>query len=526
MVAIEPAQEPKSHPSLESPTADDAEIAKDRSQQECYSIFSSREKKLITAIIGLSMVFSPLTANIYFPGLVQIQKDLHVTSELVDLTITSYLIVQGISPVLFGDAADLFGRRPVFMVMFSVYVVANIALALQDSFVALLILRMLQSLGCSATIAISYGVIADVSTPAERGSMQGIAITAGNVGPVLAPVIGGALMSRAGWHWVFWFLLISGGVVLIMIVFFLPETARNIVGNGKTLPTKWRKPLVSSLFGIQIPKAGQPSTTESPTKKPTRTLNPLRSFRILFYKDSFLVLLISGVFYLIYYCVQASITNELKEIYGFDEAVIGACYLAIGVGVIIGGFVNGKLMNYNYKRQARDIGHRVDKVSGDNLTKFPIEQARTRSIVFLNVLHLGTLAAYGWLLQKRVHVSGPLILQFVLGGLETCIVQTFNTLLVDIFQDTPSTAAAAGNIVRCGLAAARIAGLKPIMSRIGNGWYFTMLSIIGFAVGSVGTFMLRRFGMGWRLQRHEATAVDMKATQQEMHKDQLQVSRT
>ncbi|KAI1295902.1 chloramphenicol resistance protein [Xylaria venustula] len=501
MVVHSPAYEPKARPSLEIRAPNDAELAQDGGQQDSYSVFNTWERRLITGIIGFSMIFSPLTANIYFPGLVQIQKDLHVTPELTDLTITSYLIVQGISPVLFGDAADLFGRRPVFIIMFSVYVVANIALALQDSYVALLVLRMVQSLGCSATIAISYGVIADVSTPAERGSMQGVAITAGNVGPVLAPVIGGALVSRVGWHWVFWFLLISGGVVLVMILLFLPETARNIVGNGKTLPTKWRQPFLSSIFSIQIPKAGKPSKADAITRKATRVINPLRSFRILLYKDSFLVLLVSGIFYLIYYCVQASITNELKDIYGFDESVIGACYLAIGIGVIIGGFVNGKLMNYNYKCQARDIGYSVDKVNGDNLNTFPIEQARTRSMVYLNVAHLATLAAYGWLLQKRVHVSGPLVLQFILGGLQTCIVQTLNTLLVDIFQETPSTAAAAGNIVRCGLAAAGIAGLNPIMNGIGNGWYFTMLSIIGFVVGSLGTYTLRMFGMKWRLQR-------------------------
>lgn len=83
------------------------------------------------------------------------------------------------------------------------------------------------------------------------------------------------------------------------------------------------------------------------------------------------------------------------------------------------------------------------------------------------------------------------------------IKQTFNTLLIDIFQETPSTAAAAGNIVRCGLAAACIAGMKPLMNRIGNGWYFTMLSVIGVAIGSVGTFILYRFGMKWRLQRFD-----------------------
>jgi multidrug resistance protein len=336
--------------SLETPASELPQDGND-SEEDRYSVFSPWEKRLITAVIGLSMIFSPLTANIYFPGLVQIQEDLHVTPELVDLTITSYLVVQGVSPVLFGDAADVFGRRPVFVVMFSVYVLANIALALQNSYVALLVLRMAQSLGCSATIAISYGVIADVSTPAERGTMQGVAITAANLGPVLAPVIGSALVSQAGWHWVFWFLLIAGAVVLLIILFFLPETARNIVGNGRALPTRWARPLVSSIFGVRIPKASRSSKTEASSKKPFRVLNPLRSFRILFYKDSFFVLLTSGVFYLIYYCVQASITNELEDIYGLDESVIGACYLAIGVGVIIGGFVNG------------DLGYSSDKYS-------------------------------------------------------------------------------------------------------------------------------------------------------------------
>ncbi|KAI2631116.1 chloramphenicol resistance protein [Xylaria nigripes] len=502
----EPSDKLKVEGSQNSHVTNDVEVALGgNADEESYSVFSTGEQRLVTAIIGLCMIFSPLTANIYFPGLVQIQENLNTTPEFIQLTITSYLVVQAISPVLFGDAADTYGRRPVFVIMFSVYVLANMALALQNSAAALLILRMVQSLGCSATMAISYGVIADVSTPAERGTMQGLAITAANLGPVLAPAIGGALMSREGWHSVFWFLMIAGGVVLILILIFLPETARSMVDNGKILPSKWRRPLASTIFGLKIPKAGQPSQGESSKAKPVRMLNPLRSFRILLYKDSSWVLLMGGIFYLIYYCVQASMPDQLSEIYGFGESTIGACYASIGGGVIVGGFANGKLMNYNYKQKAREIGHTLDLVKGDDLRKFPIEQARLRSMVFFNVAHLATIAAYGWFLQRKVHVSGPLILQFLVGFLDTCIVQTFSTLLVDIFQETPSTAAAAGNIVRCGLAAASIAAMKPLMNRMGYGWYFTMLSIVGFVIGSIGCVIVHKFGMKWRLQRGETT---------------------
>ncbi|KAI0906861.1 hypothetical protein F4823DRAFT_51941 [Ustulina deusta] len=111
-------------------------------------------------------------------------------------------------------------------------------------------------------------------------------------------------------------------------------------------------------------------------------------------------------------------------------------------------------------------------------------------MVFLNVAHMVTLAAYGWLLQKRVHVSGPMILQFILGGLETCIVQWIFSKKHRALRQRQGTLCDAGWQLLV-----IIAGLKPLMSRIGNGWYFTMLSIIGFVFGSAGTITLRRFGM-------------------------------
>lgn len=60
------------------------------------------------------------------------------------------------------------------------------------------------------------------------------------------------------------------------------------------------------------------------------------------------------------------------------------------------------MMNYNYKRQTKEIGHSIDKAKGDNLKDFPIERSRIRSMIFLNIAHLVTLALYDWLLQQRV----------------------------------------------------------------------------------------------------------------------------
>lgn len=382
------------------------DLPSDGPPPDAYSAFSAGERRLLTAVVGFSMLFSPLSANIYFPAIDELQSALGTSAQNINLTITSYLVLQAVAPVLFGDVADSIGRRPVFLVMFAIYIVANLALALQNSFPALLTLRMLQSLGCSATVAISYGVVADVATPAQRGSMLGFAMIATNLGPALAPVIGGVLVDHAGWRWIFWFLLICGVCVLLLVFLLLPETARHIVNNGFSVPSKWRQPFISVVSSVKIPKAaGRKSVPELSQSRPRRFPNPLRSLRILFYRDSSIVVSMSGLFYLIYYCVQASITSIFKALYQLSDTNIGLCYLAIGVGVVLGGLSNGKMMDWNYKRTARSIGHTVDKVRGDDLLKFPIEKARMNSMVFLTLGCAGLLVGYGWVLAHKVVCS-------------------------------------------------------------------------------------------------------------------------
>ncbi|KAK4113312.1 multidrug resistance protein [Canariomyces notabilis] len=481
-------------------------------EAEVYTIFSVPEKRLIVALCGLSMLFSPLTANIYFPAMDQLQADLSAGNpQLINLTITAYLVLQGIAPALFGDIADLVGRRPSFLVMFAVYTVANIGLALQHSFAALLALRMLQSLGCSATVAVSYGAIADVATAADRGGMVGVAMIATNLGPVIAPVIGGGILTAAGWRWIFWFLAVCGVVVLGLMVLLLPETARNVVGNGDVVPEAWRRPLLTVLGAVNIPKAASYRGGMRIEKTQKRIPNPLRSVRLLFHKDASVVLLLSGVFYMVYYCLQASISVLFREIYHFKDDIIGACYLAIGCGVAVGGYLNGRLLDWKYKQTAKEIGHEINRTKSDDMDNFPIEKARLRLIVWMHLVHLAVLIGYGWMLESRVHVSGPLIVSFILGLLETCLVQTYNTLLVDIFQESPSAAAASGNIVRCALSAGGIAAMEPLMRSLGIGWYFTLLATVSVLLGLVGNEVLTRKGMQWRRARRGVAEPDRGA---------------
>jgi MFS family permease len=72
----------------------------------------------------------------------------------VSLTITSYLIIQGISPLFWGSLSDTVGRRPIYIYSFLVYIVANIGLSFSPNFAILLVFRGLQAAGSASTVSI------------------------------------------------------------------------------------------------------------------------------------------------------------------------------------------------------------------------------------------------------------------------------------------------------------------------------------------------------------------------------------
>jgi len=117
-----------------------------------YSTFTKWQKSGIVFLTGYTAMFSPLSSFIYYPAITPITpilESLHVSIELINLTITSYLVVSGIAPALLGDMADIVGRRLIYLAVITIYVGANVGLALSSEYATLLILRMVQSFGAS-----------------------------------------------------------------------------------------------------------------------------------------------------------------------------------------------------------------------------------------------------------------------------------------------------------------------------------------------------------------------------------------
>ncbi|KAK7953855.1 hypothetical protein PG988_014549 [Apiospora saccharicola] len=455
-----------------------------------YSAFSYAEKWCIVSLVSFAAWFSTVSSFIYYPALQLLSESLHVSVDKINLTITSYMAIATIAPTLVGDAADVMGRRPVYIVILGRYIASNIAIALTKTYSALLGLRLLQALAISGTFSVAYGVITDVASPAERGTFASAVSFASTIAPSIGPILGGALSYAAGWTWIFWFLAIASSVCLLLMVFMLPETSRRIVGNGSIRPPRHLRLPTPTLMRHWKEEGCEPATVwEIP--------NPLKSLRILVRRDNATIILACGILYVIYTCVNASLSVLFIDIYGLNQWQAGLIYLPFGLGGTVSTFFSGPLLDNAYRKARARRRLPTNKVSGDDLDSFPIEKARIGVIWVPMALTTISVVTFGWVLQLRQNIAVPLFLQFIAGLSMQLDFSIYNTLLVDKNHRAPAAAQASSNIVRCTLAAVVIVFMQDMLDAMGISWTFTFLG--GMCVVATGLLLLDYHrGTSWR----------------------------
>lgn len=398
-----------------------------------------------------------------------------------------------------GDFADKAGRRPAYLICFTIYIAANIGLALQSHYAALFVLRCLQSAGSSTTIALSSGVVADIATAAQRGSFMGF-VTAGSLmGPSVGPVIGGLLSQYLGWRAIFWFLVIFSGAFLVPFVLFFPETARDVVGNGSIPPKKWNRPLISYIWYRGVSRHEDETAVNTPKRK-IGLPNPFKALTIVFQKDTSIILFSNALLFAGFYDVSASIPSIYHDLYDLNDLQIGLCYIPFGLGATIASIVNGKFLDYNYRRLAKKLGFPLVKNKHTDLKGFPIEKARLQIAFPLLIIGSLTVIAFGWFLDFGIHLAAPTTILFVMGLALTGSFNTVSTLLVDLYPSTAATATASNNFVRCLLGAGATALVNPMLKAMGRGWCFTFIALVMMSTSPLLVVVIR-YGPGWREER-------------------------
>lgn len=147
--------------------------AADTAPPEPYSVFSKSTKALIVALASGAAFIGPFGVNIYLPTLPLLAKDLDMDASRIMISVTVYMILQGLAPPLWGPISDSLGRRPIVLTNMLIATFASLGLAFTNVYWLLLVLRMVQAFGATSAVAICAGIIADISQTHERGSYMG-----------------------------------------------------------------------------------------------------------------------------------------------------------------------------------------------------------------------------------------------------------------------------------------------------------------------------------------------------------------
>ena len=457
-------------------------------------------------------IVSGFASNIYFPAIPTIATDLSVSVELVNLSVTCYLVFQAIAPSLWGPLSDVKGRRTAYLCTFVLFLGACIGLAQTKNYATLIVLRCLQSAGSASTVAIGSGVMGDITTRAERGGFMGI-FQAGLLVPVaVGPIVGGALAESLGWRTIFWFLTIYGGVFLILLFLLLPETLRSIVGNGSEVPSNnlTRYPL---LFFVK--SSGTPARPQdSMRSKSQKHLDIGGPFRILFSKQAAPIIIFLAIHYTVWQMSITAMSTLFESHYSLSESKIGLTYIANGAGSIIGTLIMGKLLDIDYRRvktkylaqsaeaSSSNSSHRSSSSTMDS--HFPLEEARLRLIPILSLLQCMSILLFGWTIEypKQVHIAIPIISTFFSGWTAIGTQSVVTTYLVDVFPDRSAAASASLNLARCLLAACGTSAVNPMVNAIGVGCAFTICTGAQF-LALTGVVVQRKQGGKWRTEAEE-----------------------
>lgn len=160
----------------------------------------------------------------YLPSMPFMRQDLGVSGSSIELTLTLYLLGFGMSQLIYGPLSDRYGRKPVLMIGFVLFLIANTLCALAQSLPVLLMARLLAGVGIGASGVLNRAIASDCFSGTEFSKAWSYTITTLVIVLMVAPLIGSSVQTLFDWRANF--ILTTGYVfvVLMIIVRWLPET--------------------------------------------------------------------------------------------------------------------------------------------------------------------------------------------------------------------------------------------------------------------------------------------------------------
>jgi DHA1 family bicyclomycin/chloramphenicol resistance-like MFS transporter len=209
------------------------------------NLTNKRKRFFLILILGLLSALGPLSIDMYLPGFPAIASDLHTTVDSVSYSLSSFFIGVCAGQLICGPLLDRFGRKKPLYIGLVIYIIASLGCALSDSVEMLICLRLLQALGGCVGMVAPSAIVRDLFPVNESAKVFSLLILVLGVSPIIAPTVGGYLVTAFGWHSIFVVLSVVAALLLLAVFLLLPES-KQPDPSLSLLP----KPILRSFFTV------------------------------------------------------------------------------------------------------------------------------------------------------------------------------------------------------------------------------------------------------------------------------------
>lgn len=207
-------------------------------------------------LLGALTALGPFTIDLYLPAFPVLQQDFQTSAAAIQLTLTGTMIGFALGQLIVGPLSDKVGRRRPLLAVTALHVIASVGAALAPDLTLLAVARVLVGMGAAAGGVVAMAIVRDLFGGRRLVVMLSRLALVSGVAPVIAPLIGSALLAVLPWRGIFVVLAVYGFVMLVSTIALVPETlpkARRGAAGGASVLARYRSVFSDRVFiGVLI----------------------------------------------------------------------------------------------------------------------------------------------------------------------------------------------------------------------------------------------------------------------------------
>jgi EmrB/QacA subfamily drug resistance transporter len=185
-------------------TADQRQATADQRQATAADEPQTRRRAWTLAIVSIGLfmvVLDNLVVNVALPS---IHRDLGASIQALEWTVNAYVLAYAVLLLTGAALGDRFGRKRIFISGIALFTASSAAAALAPTVGLLIAARAMQGIGAAIATPLTLTLLAEAFPPQRRGAAIGVWSAISGVAVALGPLVGGAMVQAASWHWIFW----------------------------------------------------------------------------------------------------------------------------------------------------------------------------------------------------------------------------------------------------------------------------------------------------------------------------------